>query len=88
MIHFHQRFLVAVTVEKNFYGEVGKTIVGCVFLQKLTKKECLLSEPGGALAGGKKIVQLIAKHRSTTGLQDDDWQACVNLRAKRAHNFA
>ena len=88
MIHFHQRLLVAVTMEKNFCGEFGRTIVRCIILQKLAEKECLASEFGGALVGGKQIVQLIAKHRSTTGLQDDYWQTCVNLRTKSTHDLA
>src|SRR5260370_3453207 len=87
MIHFHERFLVAVAMKQNFCRKLGKRILWGVILQKLAKQKCLATEPVGALVGGKQIVQLIPKHRSATRLQDDNWQPRINLRAESAHDL-
>ncbi len=50
---FHGRLMVAVAMKNNFSGEGRREIVQSVIAQKLTEKECLLTEPPGALVGGK-----------------------------------
>src|SRR6266478_1091631 len=78
MVHFHQRFLVAVAMEQDFHRALGWRIVWGVSQQKLAEQKCLASEPVGALVGGKQVMQLIPKYRSATRLQDNNWQSCVN----------
>src|SRR5258708_39645260 len=87
MIHFHKRFLVAVAMKQNLYRRLGRGILWGVILQKLAEQECLVSEPVGALVGGKQIVQLIPKHGGATRFQDDYWQPCVNLWAESPHDL-
>src|SRR6266849_11045206 len=88
MTHLHQRLLVAVTMEKNFFRGLGRKIVRRVVLQKLAEQKCLVSELVGALIGRKQIVQLIPKHRSATRLQYNYGQPRTNLRDESIHDLA
>ena len=54
--------------------------------QKLAEKEGLVSQASGARIGGKQIAQLIAKNRSTAGLQNHDRHARINLPAQDAQD--
>jgi hypothetical protein len=53
MIHPHERFLVAVTMEQNFHRGLRRRIVWGILLQELAEQKCLASEPVRSLVGGK-----------------------------------
>ena len=49
----HDRAMMAMDMNQGFTVQLLWFVVRGAFLQKLTEKECLVSEPGGALVGGK-----------------------------------
>src|SRR5882762_977191 len=88
MVHFHQRFLVAVAMEQDSHRALGWRIVWRVSLQKLAEQKCLASEPVGALVGGKQVMQLIPKHRSATRHKKKNGRPCVTRVPKTSQKRA
>lgn len=71
MIHLHERFLVAMSVEKQFSGKQTRLIFGSVKLKEFAEQKSLLSQLLRARLFGHQIEKLVAKNRGTTWLQND-----------------
>src|SRR5712691_723157 len=83
---FHDRFVMAVSVQEHLPAKLRRLIAWNLVLEKLAEEKRLTSQPGGARIRREQIAELIAKDGSTTRLQHDDWDARINLDAQGTHD--
>src|ERR1700736_1313643 len=77
---------MAVSVKENFPAKLWGLIARGMALQKLTEEKRLASQPSSPCIRGKQIAQLIAKNGGATRFQDDNRDACINVRAQSTHD--
>src|SRR5262249_17772285 len=86
-IHFHECFVMAVSVDKRRSVEPRRTkIVGLLF-EELTQQERLLAEPFCKRMIGKHVDEFIPKGCGTTWLQNNHWSSGINLRREVLQDF-
>src|SRR5579872_4693785 len=84
--HFHNRFVMAVPVEKYLLSKLRSLIARGLLFQKLAQEKRLVSQPDGTLIHGKQIAQFIPKDGSATRFQHDDRDPGHNWGAQDAHD--
>ncbi len=86
VFHFHERFVMAMTVKDDFSMKLRRFIARSMMFQKFTEEECLAAKPIGARVIRKQVSQFIAEYRGATRLQDHDRQSGVDLRTQAMQN--
>jgi hypothetical protein len=79
VFHFHECFVMAMTVKNHFSMKLRWFIARSVMFQKFAEEECLSPKSIGAHVIRKQVSQLITEYGGTTRLQDYDRQAGVDL---------
>src|ERR1700730_4938073 len=74
-------------MQQDFRGKLRRRISGSMVLEKLAQKKRLASQLRGPRIQRKQIAEFVFKYGSATRLQDNDWYARIDLRAKHAHNL-
>ena len=82
VIHLHDCFVMAMAVEQHFSSEARRLKGRGVALEEFAEEECLAAEAICARVIGKQVAQFVAKNGGATGLEDDDGDAGINLRAE------
>jgi hypothetical protein len=82
VFHFHERFVMAMTVKHDFSIQSRWFIAGSMMFQKLTEQERLAPKPVGARISGEEVSQFIAEDRGAAWFENDDWQPGVDLRTQ------
>src|SRR6266436_1578867 len=74
-------------MQQDSRRKLRRRISGSMVLKKLAQKKRLASQLRGPCIQRKQIAEFVFKYGSATRLQDNDWNARIDLRAKHAHDF-
>src|SRR6185437_13529646 len=83
--HAPERFVMAMPVDESLALQI-RWIVLCID-KKLAQQFRLSAQTLGIFVAREEICGLIAEHGSAAWLQNDDWNACRNLRPQSIQNI-
>jgi hypothetical protein len=85
--HFHNGFVMAVSVEQGFARELRELRVGSEFLfEEFAEQESLFAQGLGALVVREEVEEFVAEDGNAAGLESDDRDSGFDLGSESVEN--